>query len=438
MRILLPFMLLLGSTVCLFAQNKLPHATQEAPIMQWTSFAANLTRCCKTYSTAPLDLQNRIPDSLYRQCRTSEWIEDEEHPTKYLIIITLDGLRWQEVFMGADSILWNQALQKTSLPIQAEDFQAATPEKRREQLMPFLWSQVAQNGQIYGNRNKESAVSVTNKMRISYPGYNEIFAGYPDDQHIKLNFKIPNPNSNVLRSIGQRAYFRGRVASFASWDVFPSILNAKRGEVFVNAAFEPIANNHYAALNQQLKSVSKLWGKHLRPDSLTTAYALQYLRQHVPRVLHIGLGETDEYAHEKKYAEYLLAAQANDRMIGQIWQFVQSSPRYRNKTTLFITTDHGRGNSPANWHKHHGWVDGAEEIWFAVMGPQTAPLGEMEHSTSYFQCQFAQTFAALLGLEYEGNKAVAGKIPDVFTKKNLKPESPIFNLNPDIQAITKK
>lgn len=141
--------------------------------------------------------------------------------------------------------------------------------------MPFLWTQVAEHGQIYGNRNKASAVTVTNKMRISYPGYNEIFAGYPDDKHIKLNFKIPNPNSNVLRFMGQQKSFRGRVASFASWDVFPSIMNAKKGEMYVNAAFEPVQNIHFSTLNQQLQSVSKPWGKRIRPDSLTAAFALE-------------------------------------------------------------------------------------------------------------------------------------------------------------------
>ncbi len=439
MRKPLLLLLLLCGTVHLFAQNKLPGAPQFLPIVQWTTLAAKFTRYCKTFSEKPLDLKYRTSDSLYRQWRQYEMVKDEEHPGKYLIIITLDGFRWQEVFTGADSILWHNTLKKAKLPFDAEDFWEDTPEKRRVLLMPFLWTQVAEYGQIYGNRQKGSAVTVTNKMRISYPGYNEIFAGYPDDQHIKLNFKIPNPNANVLRFIGQQKPFRGRVASFASWDVFPSIMNAKKGEIYVNAAFEPVKNNHFSALNRQLQSVSKPWGKRIRPDSLTAAFALQYLRQESPRVLHIGLGETDEYAHEKKYAEYLSAAKANDQMIRQIWQFVQSSPRYRNKTTLFITTDHGRGNSPDTWHKHHTWVDGAEEIWFAVMGPETSPKGEIEQSAPYFQCQFAQTFAAFLGLEYQPAQAVTGKISALFETRDFpQKQRQTIDKSLENQLITKK
>lgn len=411
-----PFLLLLllSSTVTLFAQNKLPEALPTPPQAAWTALGSNFIRYFSTHAAQPLRLENRIPDSLYQQWRTSEVVEDDEHPTKYLIIITLDGMRWQEIFMGADSMLWQESNQNTDVSPSTENFWCSTQADRREQLFPFLWKNLATNGQIYGNRNLSSAVAVTNKMRISYPGYNEIFSGHPDDQHIKLNFKIPNPNQHVLRFIGQCRAFRGRVASFGSWDVFPSIFNVKQGGMLVNAAFEPMLDMRFNKLNELLKSVSKPWGKRVRPDSITMAYAMQYLQTDVPRVLHIGLGETDEYAHEKKYLDYLQAAHASDRMIGELWDFIQSSPRYRDKTTLFITTDHGRGRSTNTWHKHHTLVDGSEQIWFAVMGPETPALGEMKNHTPYFQCQFAQTFAAFLGLDFHPEKGTGNKIPALF------------------------
>mgnify|MGYP000856599174 CR=1 FL=1 len=400
-------MLLLGSMVHVFAQNKLPDFECPTIAGRMVTMALRAHKQMTYFRRHPIDLKSRVCDSLYEKWRSHELVQDDEHPTKYLIIITLDGMRWQEVFTGADSILWQETTTKTR---PEENFWHTSGEKRREQLLPFLWNEVAEYGQIYGNRFKGSSVSVTNRMRISYPGYNEIFTGHPDDRHIKLNFKIPNPNPNVLRFIGERKNFRGRVASFASWDVFPSILNAKQGGIYVNAAFEPVRKNCFFSLNAQLETVSKPWGNRVRPDSLTTAYALQYLSLNQPRVLHLGLGETDEYAHEKKYAEYLEAAHASDRMIRQIWEFVQSSPVYRNKTTLFITTDHGRGNDAATWHKHHTWVDGAEEIWFAVMGPETLPSGEIQSSSPQFQNQFAQTFAAFLGLDYLPSEAIGEKI----------------------------
>lgn len=414
MRKLYMILLLLSSTVTLIAQNKLPLAPRSSFSATCTSLASVTNRLLHRYRQTLLDLKFRVPDSLYQEWRTHELVQDEEHPTKYLIIITLDGMRWQEVFTGADSVLWREAIKKIEPPFQTEDYWQATPEKRREQLFPFLWKEVSTKGQLYGNRQKGSFVSVTNKMRISYPGYNEIFTGHPDDRHIKLNFKIPNPNLNVLRFIGREKTFRGRVASFGSWDVFPSIFNEKKGGMFINAGFQAIPQFSFSSLNAQLKTASSPWGKRIRPDSLTTAFALQYLAQNTPRILHVGLGETDEYAHEKKYAEYLQAARASDDMIRQVWEFVQSSPVYRNKTTLFITTDHGRGNSSGTWHKHHTWVEGSDEIWFAVIGPETMPLGEIEQDTPYFQNQFARTFAGFLGLEYQSGEVIGEKISSLF------------------------
>ena len=400
-------MLLLGSMVHLFAQNKLPDFERPTIANRLVTMALRAQKNLTYLRRHPIDLKSRVCDSIYEKWRSHELVQDDEHPSKYLIIITLDGMRWQEIFTGADSLLWQETSAKTG---SNETFWQTSGEKRREQLLPFLWSEVARHGQIYGNRLKTSRVSVTNKMRISYPGYNEIFTGHPDDRHVKLNFKIPNPNPSVLRFIGEQKHFRGKVASFASWDVFSSIFNAKEGGMYVNAAFEPVQQTSFLSLDKQLKTVSRPWGNRVRPDTLTTAFALQYLSLKMPRVLHIGLGETDEYAHEKKYGDYLNAAHTSDRMIRQIWEFVQSSPVYRNKTTLFITTDHGRGNNAGTWHKHHTWVEGAEEIWFAVMGPETLPLGEMQAGSPQFQNQFAQTFAAFLGLDYQPIEAIGEKI----------------------------
>ena len=71
----------------------------------------------------------------------------------------------------------------------------ATPEERREALMPFVWQVIAKQGQIFGNRDKGSDAFVTNHMFFSYPGYNETLCGFPDDERIHSNDNTPNPTS---------------------------------------------------------------------------------------------------------------------------------------------------------------------------------------------------------------------------------------------------
>ena len=82
--------------------------------------------------------------------------------------------------------------------------------------------------------------------------------------------------------------------------------------------------------------------------------------------LYIALGETDEWAHERRYDLYLQSVR-DHRFLADLWQTVQGLPEYRDKTSLIVTTDHGRGEKPDDWIDHDRDVVGAEFVWIAVM-----------------------------------------------------------------------
>ena len=65
-----------------------------------------------------------------------------------------------------------------------------------------------------------------------------------------------------------------------------------------------------------------------------------------------------------------------------------------------MTTDHGRGNAPVEWRSHGAKIDGSDKIWIAVIGPDTASLGERTNTEPLSQGQVAATVAALLGLDF--------------------------------------
>ena len=129
----------------------------------------------------------------------SKGIAQESDDTK-VILITLDGLRWQELFSGADPLLVTNAAYVHDTTELKEKFWKDSPEERRKALMPFLWTEVSKMGQIHGNRNLGSKVDLSNKMWFSYPGYNEILTGKADDARIDSNDKIPNPNETILET----------------------------------------------------------------------------------------------------------------------------------------------------------------------------------------------------------------------------------------------
>lgn len=119
-----------------------------------------------------------------------------------------------------------------------EKFWREDSRERRDALMPFFWKDISKMGQIHGNRTLGSKVDLTNKMWFSYPGYNEILTGKADDARIDSNDKIPNPNTTILEIANNDPKFKGKVAAFGSWDVFPYIFNEERSGVPVNAGFE--------------------------------------------------------------------------------------------------------------------------------------------------------------------------------------------------------
>ena len=120
-----------------------------------------------------------------------------------LVIITFDGLRWQELFSGADEDLVESARFVPDPAALKQAYWRDTPQERREVLMPFIWSYVPEHGYLIGNREKNSLMQVANKMWFSYPGYSEMFCGWPDDGRINSNDPVPNPNVSVLEVVNQ-------------------------------------------------------------------------------------------------------------------------------------------------------------------------------------------------------------------------------------------
>jgi hypothetical protein len=151
-------------------------------------------------------------------------------------------------------------------------------------------------------------------------------------------------------------------------------------------------------INEFSAGLPPYWGE-TRADAPTGFGALEYLRRYRPRVLYVMLGETDEWAHGRRYDLYLDAARRNDGFIRQLWETAQSLPEYAGRTALVLATDHGRGDSAKNWTDHGIKVPESDRIWVAVMGPGVAARGVLEGVTAT-QAQIAATVAALLGEDY--------------------------------------
>jgi len=339
--------------------------------------------------------------------------------TENIIFVMTDGLRWQEVFSGADAALLNKESGVKDVDRVKATYWRDTPEARRAALMPFVWSVVAREGQVFGNQTKGSVAQVTNGHNFSYPGYSETLCGFADAR-VDSNKKVPNPNVTVFEWLNKNPRFRGRVAAFGAWDVFPSIFNRERCGFYINAGYEPMTQGK---LSERVKLLNTLKGEQEIPrhwggepfDALTLYTAVDYLKTNKPRLFFVSLGETDEWAHEGRYDEYLDSARRADAYLKQLWDAAQSMARYRGKTTLVFSTDHGRGDAPKGWKSHGEETNGSENIWMMFLGPDTPPLGERSNMERVTQSQIAATISALLGEDYCTAVPRAGKpIASVF------------------------
>mgnify|MGYP000362654623 CR=1 FL=1 len=337
--------------------------------------------------------------------------------THNIVILMTDGLRWQEVFSGADPALMDRKAGGVADPAALrKQFWRENLEDRRAALLPFFWSVVARQGQVFGDRSRRSEARVANGLNFSYPGYSEAFCGVADPR-IDSNDRRFNPNINVLEFLHRRPGFENRVAAFGAWDLFPWILNAPRSGLLVNSGYEPLRlpglTSRIELLNT-LKAETEYWDSEAF-DSFIFHTALEYLRENKPRLLAILLGETDEWAHAGRYDLYLKSARRVDQYARLLWDTLQSMPEYRGSTTLILATDHGRGAGRKDWRSHGRRIPDSQYVWMAFLGPDTPPLGVRENTPAVTQAQLAATIAGLLGEDFRSAvPAAAPPITGVF------------------------
>ena len=324
--------------------------------------------------------------------------------TQTVVLIVSDGLRWQEVFTGADPTLLNDKeggswMEEADLK---KRYWRDDVDARRAALFPFLWGTVAKQGQIYGNQLKGSVAHVTNGKAFSYPGYNEMSTGYPNDA-IDSNEYGPNPNATVFEWLNKFDEYRGRVAIFGTWNVYDNIFNKSRSGLVMQTGWtlpKKTQETPRDALLRELFDTSTRFDEEDVWNSFLQVPLLDYVKSAHPRVLFVGYGETDNWAHQGRYDLVLDSAHRMDHLVKQLWDTMQAMPEYRGTTTFIITTDHGRGGGLTEWKEHGVEEKGSENIWIAVMGPDTAALGERTHVGAVTQAQIAATIAAFVGKDY--------------------------------------
>jgi hypothetical protein len=313
-----------------------------------------------------------------------------QEPPKNVVLVTIDGLRWEDLFRGADPSL-----------VRAESYRARYVDvpDRAQALAPFLLS-FAQTGALIGNRDAGSCARVSNDFWFSYPGYAEMLGGRPNPR-VRYNAAIPNDDVTVLERLARRPEFVGQVRVFAEWNAVPAIVNTERSGIPVSLPPD------YEA-----------------PHDPQVIDAVREVLPGLPRVTWINLGGTDTNAHAGRYDDYLASASEADAFLSELWSAIEANPRTAGRTTLIVTTDHGRGASARNRWRGHGsgrWRGivvpglrhvGSDAVFIAARGPRIRS-GAYDMNNCATISQVAATMLRSINLDEERQPDMAPPL-DVF------------------------
>jgi hypothetical protein len=250
--------------------------------------------------------------------------------TKNVFLIISDGLRWQEIFTGAEKhlLFTDHGGNWARKDYLEQNFWRETPEERRNVLFPFLWTVVAKQGQIFGDQNKGSVARVTNGLNFSYPGYNEMLTGVPDVR-INSNDFGPNPNVTVFEWLNGQPEFHDKTAVFATWEVFKNIFNEPRSHLTMQVGWDQPYSGASLPPQQQLmnelfRTTTKLDNEDVY-DSFLQVPLVDFLKTNHSRLFFVGYGETDNWAHAGRHDLVLESARGFDHFVQQLWDLARFS-----------------------------------------------------------------------------------------------------------------
>lgn len=294
-----------------------------------------------------------------------------------VIVMTIDGVRWQEIFEGTDASRTSRA------PLSARA------------LTPNLHRLGTERGAFVGAPGR-GTISATGPEFISLPGYNEILSG-----------RAPSACSSnecgrtTRPTLLDEAHRRGaRVAAFASWERLDRAITMSSPHAFrVDAGRGEPPTEALAGSPES------------RPDRLTAAAALDYYEAERPDVFYLGLGDPDEHAHHGDYDAYVDSIRFADEVIGRFIQVLDRDERGR-RTHLVISPDHGRSK---DFRSHGGFASPeAAQVWMVASGPRVVARGLVSTSRARHLADIAPTLRQILGLPTDESPMSGAPLEELF------------------------
>lgn len=306
-----------------------------------------------------------------------------------VVLVTIDGARWQEIFGGVDAALARRH------GLSAHEVVPA------DVLLPNLHRRVAARGVAIGAPG-HGLIRASGPRHVSLPGYLELLSG--SALGCTDNDCAPTKRTTILDEVRALPGVQPvDVAAIGSWEVLeravscdPASLTVSTGRS-VGVSRERVRAGEGMAALLDVAAGSSPWPGHgdYRADRFTGPIALGYLRARRPRFLFVGLGDTDEHAHRDDYRSYLHALRAADDFVGELLDVVTDD------TVVLVTADHGRASDFSS----HGRDAASSRVFLLATGGGLPVRGAVDTSDDLRLGDVATTLRALFGLPTLADRA---------------------------------
>lgn len=332
-----------------------------------------------------------------------------------MVLVVLDGVRWQEVFEGVDAEIARRHGMKPDEVVDAEA------------LMPTLHRVLIARGAAVGAPGHGPEMRATGPNYVSLPGYTEILTGRPSDhchdndcpetvettlpdELAALGPLSPNPGTNTQGAPDPGDPPEGPASAvFASWESLDRAASGGGTDVVVSAgrhhgrglARMRSDDQERRLMDEASGATSDPGSADFRPDRYTAELALRFLATRAPRFLFMGLGEPDEYAHQDNYRAYLDSLRASDRALARLVDTLDQMGERGRRTTVFVTTDHGRSNA---FRDHGAFAPESGRVWLVASGAGIEEKGLVQSAVPHRLADIAPTMRELLGMDADARE----------------------------------
>lgn len=280
--------------------------------------------------------------------------EVKKYKTENVLVLIMDGPRYGET--------WGDTTHK---------------------LVPKMANQMAQFGIISTNfRNNGPTYTCSGHTAISTGVYQNV---RNDGSELP---KHPTMFQYYLKATGKK---RSAAYVIASKDKLAILTNCKKKAW--RGKFRPAQDCGYNGLNSGY-----------RPDRVTYQKTIKILEEHKPNLVIVNFRQPDAWGHAGNYEKFLATTKQTDEYIYNIFKFISEDDHYKDKTTVFVTNDHGRhlDGKKDGYISHGDGCEGCRKINFFASGPDFK--SDLIINEPREQIDIPVTIGELLGFKIEKSK----------------------------------